>query len=342
MSEWAVTKCGQLYHAGESNGANRRPGSQSDSDTAGGTDTAGWTCPAHGPHNAADRTCPQCKADYYARFANQGAGAGGVGHRCTRCAVRTGTVSADGLCIQCCVLATQNAMQRHYASPAAQLGIKQAQQQVQHASLWGTICPYGCTLSTPLIDLCTVCGVNAMTNYAMVGSSTRTQYMTRIGTGGGGTGSVALGTIIGPVGTCVRPDVPTGEIITGEIYAWRAWKVKGGYLHSCCVDHHIWIPGEPMEGEIGNAHNGLGVHAFKTRKGATEYALGNNDWVAIGRVKLWGDVVEHKEGYRAQYAKVHEIVDVTHAGAYLFPNPARPDILTDLRKRYGVETPQPA
>lgn len=111
------------------------------------------------------------------------------------------------------------------------------------------------------------------------------------------------------------------DIQTGEIIAWRAWKVQHGLLTSMYVDQHIWPPHEPITGDLkakGNSSSGqLGVHGFKTQKAALEYASDAYkrplyDAPApfsfiVGRVYLWGEVIEHEKGYRAEYAKVHSL-----------------------------------
>lgn len=95
------------------------------------------------------------------------------------------------------------------------------------------------------------------------------------------------------------PNVPKSEtIIPGEIIAWRAWIKDGLVLRSTFVGCS-WKYNEPMYGIPGN---GYGVHAFKTKTMAHEcYCPG---LYVIGQVALWGDVVEHTDGYRAEYAKV--------------------------------------
>ncbi len=92
-------------------------------------------------------------------------------------------------------------------------------------------------------------------------------------------------------------------ISAGEIIAHRAWRVcDNGLLQSMAVDT-IWAPNEVME---GSPNLGLGVHAFKTASAAlTEY--GNQSHVAIGTVLLWGEVIEHEFGYRAEFGKVNSI-----------------------------------
>lgn len=130
----------------------------------------------------------------------------------------------------------------------------------------------------------------------------------------------------------VQPSQPDPEpenagITVGEIIAWRSWKVKNGLLTSMYADQHVWAPHEPITGNPSQkgAHHPVGVHAFKSEKAALEYAMPYRTReltynqhsmqtrvrevvpVVIGRVALWGEVIEHEKGYRAEYAKVHSL-----------------------------------
>jgi len=72
----------------------------------------------------------------------------------------------------------------------------------------------------------------------------------------------------------------------GEIIAWRCWR-----------------PDRPMTGKIGG--NYAGVHAWKEREAARimfeENMAGAGAW---GAVALWGELVEHERGFRAENARV--------------------------------------
>ena len=101
-------------------------------------------------------------------------------------------------------------------------------------------------------------------------------------------------------------DLKSEGIRAGEIIAWRAWLVIGDYLHSV-VAAKPWTPGEPMSGDPAT---GYGIHAYKGPHGPMldGYAQkGNGPWV-IGEVALWGEIIEHEEGYRAEFARVHSLV----------------------------------
>lgn len=119
--------------------------------------------------------------------------------------------------------------------------------------------------------------------------------------------------------------IPHAGIRAGEIIAWRAWLVlstpedyryydKENWLfardrqlrlHSV-ITHSIWEKGR-MQGEIWGSHHG--VHAFKSKTDAINYAAEFSvlATLAVGQVALWGDVIEHEIGYRAEFAKVHSI-----------------------------------
>lgn len=59
--------------------------------------------------------------------------------------------------------------------------------------------------------------------------------------------------------------------------------------------------------------------------------------LALGRVSLYGTVIEHEHGYRAQYAMIDEIVSVEHLIAGLSPD----HVLGRLRQRYRVDRNSP-
>ena len=125
-------------------------------------------------------------------------------------------------------------------------------------------------------------------------------------------------------------------------------------LQSAIMDN-IWRPGEVMEGEpdVWNADQGRvgrkGVNGHKARRDAEEHAqmflasprfqMNAASWgikeipespVAIGAVALWGDVIEHEHGYRAQYGKINSLDAVLdHAGN-------GDGLLDELRRIYGV------
>lgn len=129
------------------------------------------------------------------------------------------------------------------------------------------------------------------------------------------------------------PPVRTIEnagIRAGEIIAYRGWRVEGETLRSVYKRDHVWEPHVPMTGDVRGEY---GVHAFKEaahlRTYIASYQLHDMTahyltralyWgteepegkvkmsvYAIGQVALWGEVIEHDRGYRAEFAKIIKI-----------------------------------
>jgi hypothetical protein len=93
-----------------------------------------------------------------------------------------------------------------------------------------------------------------------------------------------------------------------EIIGWRTWRLdkqsSGLWLKSVVVPVY-WQPGEALQAyyfppPAGSIH-GPGIYAAKTEADALEAM---DDWTGAvyGTVALWGTVIEHVRGYRAQYA----------------------------------------
>lgn len=121
--------------------------------------------------------------------------------------------------------------------------------------------------------------------------------------------------------------LPVSEIRLGEIIAWRGWwGDDSGYLRSFSQEV-IWPPGEAMEGRVSSEEHGAGVYAFKTKKLLFDFMRKETAGMIWGSVALWGDVVEHELGWRAQFAASLE-------GQFPADGSAKID---EIRKRYGLE-----
>lgn len=169
-------------------------------------------------------------------------------------------------------------------------------------------------------------------------------------TGGARTGRVTYSwanyTI--PVSLDPVPPLENAGIRAGEIIAPRAWLVKRDppTLHSIAMKD-AWEPGTPMRGEPSKWS--AGVHAFKGLNYATRYVEDAYLWLSmfdnqatirwpdrkpidrifvLGTIKLWGEVIEHERGYRAEYGKVNTLDSMHPADTA--------DLLPALRERYGV------
>lgn len=137
--------------------------------------------------------------------------------------------------------------------------------------------------------------------------------------------------------------LPT-DIVQGEIESYRFWLVsKAHYLHSFTGPK--WEPRGVMVGDVNATndrffHRGfrVGVFSYKSMGYLLEdqrdvfirpYPYIDTDLkgtcigLAIGKIKSWGEVIEHEFGYRSSFAKIISI-DGVHGG---------PD-LSLLRSRY--------
>ena len=105
-------------------------------------------------------------------------------------------------------------------------------------------------------------------------------------------------------------------IRAGEIIAYRAWRVlinPGGWfrrssddrLHSVYMRDYVWHPDQPASGDV-RTH---GIYSFRNAiRSAEEYGYGysvaKEGPLLFGKVKIWGEVVEHQVGYRSQFGKI--------------------------------------
>lgn len=156
-------------------------------------------------------------------------------------------------------------------------------------------------------------------------------------------------------------DLESAGLRVGEFIGWRTWRVSDDRQLYSSTRVTRWIPGEPMSGNAGT-EEGAGIYAVKEpgeflRAAVEDYshdgrsspwaiygmrsvivswgALGTvlkvaecqPKWIAtaIGTVRLYGTVIEHEHGYRAQYAMVDTIDRLLDDD---------PELLAELRARY--------
>jgi hypothetical protein len=97
----------------------------------------------------------------------------------------------------------------------------------------------------------------------------------------------------------------------GEIIAYRAWQVIHPWwfrnaddrLHSVYMRDYVWHPDEPASGDV-RTH---GIYSFRDAiRAKYEYTNTSLDDgpLLFGKVKIWGEVVEHEAGYRSQFGKI--------------------------------------
>jgi YD repeat-containing protein len=126
-------------------------------------------------------------------------------------------------------------------------------------------------------------------------------------------------------------------LVAGPILGWRLWRTTpDGTLMSVYKDV-FWRAGTPLRANPRN--RGEGVYALKdrTKLDGHGYTLtADQSGMVVGQVALWGTVIEHELGYRAQYA-YPALIDLAPPMPG-FPRPASLLRLAKaIRDRYGCE-----
>lgn len=164
------------------------------------------------------------------------------------------------------------------------------------------------------------------------GYSAQAAHQTNLGT---------IGALFAQQAAVARPPIKDAGIRAGEIIAYRAWTWEGGLLRSMAANF-AWIPGEIAHGVPSQ---GVGVHAFKTLGDTVgqygSYGHSAERPIVFGTVALWGDVIEHEKGYRAEFGAVEAVLMVMPGDEYsswwMFWKPRR-DVLAEVRRTYGLAT----
>ena len=93
------------------------------------------------------------------------------------------------------------------------------------------------------------------------------------------------------------------HLVAGPIVAYRAWQLTQNEssqlrLRSMVVKA-TWVPFSPIRGSPAQPYHG--VYALKTLAALREYGKESVPEM-YGAVALWGAVIEHELGYRAEWA----------------------------------------
>lgn len=158
-----------------------------------------------------------------------------------------------------------------------------------------------------------------------------------------------------------RPALKRDGVVAGEIIGYRCWRiVRGdpraliGRLRSV-YQSDVWNPGEVLQGRELGDWDSRGIHAWRD-SGSREYnayirsylryepfqfAFNNGDRerdelrpaMVTGTVFLWGDVVEHERGWRAEFARVRSL-DWLYPDAIMMGR--EQEALNELRSLYGI------
>jgi len=99
------------------------------------------------------------------------------------------------------------------------------------------------------------------------------------------------------------------------LIGWRVWCVvetKAGLRLASVIHDHEWPVGSETVARCEAAHDApdlecaCGIHAAREPAAVLSYLRGRDDpWTVarvLGRVQLWGRVVEHEGGWRAERA----------------------------------------
>lgn len=141
------------------------------------------------------------------------------------------------------------------------------------------------------------------------------------------------------------------------IYAWRAWQIGGARHYLGAGDYllcSIGVSGTWSTGVMKASHAGMssisvsghpvpgenctcGLWATKKPRIPLDYATSSlSGHIVIGVVGLWGRIVPHELGYRAQYARPYALVeDISSMVRDSYP---RIEVVHALARRYEVPT----
>lgn len=103
-------------------------------------------------------------------------------------------------------------------------------------------------------------------------------------------------------------DAPNSDHdVIGYITGWRMWSLRQLFDEGLSLQSPVmglcWRPRRPMKG--WPAHPPQGIYALTQREDPEPIRrqwLGAREALLGGDVALWGDVYEHQQGWRAQYA----------------------------------------
>jgi len=113
------------------------------------------------------------------------------------------------------------------------------------------------------------------------------------------------------------------------VTGYRCWLVTNGRLRSVFTGT-VWPPRERFVSPEPHEFGDTGVHAYVSRVSALSW-LGRQSpdvtWFVAGAVRLWGVVLVHEIGYRAQFA---------YPECLWCPRNLDPVLMMELEGTYGI------
>lgn len=100
----------------------------------------------------------------------------------------------------------------------------------------------------------------------------------------------------------------------GFVEGWRIWRVSPtGQLQSLFYTADAWVPLEASSANCARPKSthkapfetcACGVYALRslTQLDVWKTALSSSTHVVVGKVALWGKIIEHEHGFRSQFA----------------------------------------
>ena len=97
----------------------------------------------------------------------------------------------------------------------------------------------------------------------------------------------------------------------GELTAWRCFKYKVTVdrevrYFSTTFANFEWFPGQVMKSDFERGDECKGFYSFKTHQLAIDAfsVFDQKCLFLLGKIEIWGDIDEHVDGYRSQFARI--------------------------------------
>lgn len=150
-------------------------------------------------------------------------------------------------------------------------------------------------------------------------------------------------------GTSTGTSIPYEGIRAGEIIGHRFWRIHHEVELESIATNYIWKPDTIIEGDIERNYGFSGIKGgiYSFRKDSLELAKNIKNFdresvvmlcqhigIAYGTISMWGEVVEHESGYRAQFARVKSIEKVWASWPVTIYQSE--ELKTILKCKYGV------
>lgn len=123
-----------------------------------------------------------------------------------------------------------------------------------------------------------------------------------------------------------------GEMVLGSVAMSTVW--LGPVIRSDLrpIDPTHW---DKDRGVMSQVFNGAGIHAVKTLEQAKDELVRSYYAPVVGRVTLWGRVVQFTRGYRAELCMIKRLWLLQDMSYYDYPITQK--VLDDLTRRYECD-----